>query len=220
MTARDKKTTMSAEDEIKRLRRSVAAAAKRRPEIGEKPLVFGTGPAPNPVMIVGEAPGRMETRQGKPFVGKAGSFFVSILEEISGRPRDDFYITNVIKFWPTLPTKRLKTRPPSKEERSFFAPYLEREIEAVSPEVIVAVGKTAFTALVPECDFTPGEWTKTPTGVPVMPVYHPAYILRRQKVLLENSEGLRKALKKALIKAGLYGRGKAYKSGRKNGSKD
>jgi len=186
---------------MERLRRSIARAAARRPGLGDATLVFGEGPVPSEVMIIGEAPGRMETKELRPFVGRAGRFFVAVLEEVFGRPRETFYITNVVKFWPTTPSARLRTRPPTQEERDFFIPHLEREVEIVSPRVIVAVGRTAFSALAPGSDFTPGSWAATARAVPVMPVYHPSYILRKGKTLGENTRLLKAALRKAKRKA-------------------
>lgn len=186
---------------LERLKRSVARASARRPGLKGAVLVFGEGPAPSRVMIIGEAPGRVETRELRPFVGRAGSFFVNILEEVFKRPRGAFYITNVVKFWPTIPATRLRTRPPTTGERAFFIPYLEHEIDIVSPRVIIAVGKTAFSAILPSAGFTPGKWAATAGGIPVMAVYHPAYILRRQRDLKKNTDSMKAALRKAKRKA-------------------
>ncbi len=169
----------------------------RASEGNDKPLVFSTGPVPCPLMVVGEAPGRNEVAEGKPFVGKAGAFLVSILEEVFGFGRESIYITNVVKLWPHLKTKRLNTRPPATVEKALFIPYLLEEIEIVDPLVIIAVGKTAFSAVVPDRVFTPGLWVKGVCGRDVMPVYHPAYILRRQRSLSEMTRDLKAALGKA-----------------------
>ncbi len=158
-------------------------------------LVLGDGPVPCGVMVVGEAPGRDETRLGKPFVGRAGKFLISVLKDVFKAGREDFYITNVVKVWPTVETLRLKTRKPSREEEEFFLPYLEKEIQIVEPRVILAVGKTSFSNLAPDKVFTPGVWVKA-KGFLIMPVYHPAYILRKQKNLKENTGELKAALRK------------------------
>lgn len=164
-------------------------------------LVYGDGPSRAHLMVVGEAPGRDETREGRPFVGKAGRFFIGVLEDSMGMPRENIYITNVVKTWPKLPTKRGKTRKPSKDELAFFTPYLEKEVAIVAPRVILAVGKTAYHALIPTGVFKHGVWYEH-RGTPVMAVYHPAYILRKGKSLKENTAGLKNALamvKKALL---------------------
>jgi len=156
--------------------------------------VFGHGPVPCPVMVVGEAPGRDETRLGEPFVGRAGKFLISVLRDVFGSGREAFYITNVVKVWPVIETKRKKTRKPTKAEEAFFIPYLLREIELVGPRAIIAVGKTAFAALAPDADFTPGRWVER-RGLSIMPVYHPSYLLRRQKSLEDETGRLKAALK-------------------------
>lgn len=188
---------------MERFREELASACARDPRFSDATLVFGTGPVPCPVIFVGEAPGRTETAEGVPFVGRAGRYLTGVVEEVFGRPREELYITNVVKFWPTIATKRLRTRPPKKEEFEFFMPWLAEEIAIVSPRVIVAVGKVAFTALCPEGDFTPGRWSETAARVPVMPVYHPAYLLRKQKSLGVNSIELKAQLAEVMDRAGL-----------------
>ncbi|MBI5492822.1 MAG: uracil-DNA glycosylase [Deltaproteobacteria bacterium] len=180
---------------MERLRSKITRACAQRAEFRDSSPVFGDGPVPCGLMVIGEAPGRDETRFGRPFVGRAGGFFVAILEESFGMKREGFYITNVVKVWPNLPTKRKKTRKPLKEEEEFFIPFLEEEIKMVAPRVILAVGRTAFSALAPDKDFIPGEWAER-DGVPVMPVYHPSYILRKQKSLQESLKALKKSLGK------------------------
>ena len=180
--------------DLERIKKSLLASCRKRPEFREKTLVMGEGPSPCALMIIGEAPGRVEVELKRPFVGRAGKFFRSILEDVfRGR---DFYITNVVKVWPKIETERGRTRSPAKEEFDFFLPYLLREIEAVHPKVIVAVGRTAFRAVTDKRDFTPGLWTEGPSGAKVMAVYHPAYILRNRKRLKELEGGLRSALLK------------------------
>ncbi len=181
---------------LKRLFKNLSKA----PRLKGATLVFGSGPCPCKLMVVGEAPGRDEVKLKTPFVGKAGSFFVGILKEVFGLPREEFYITNTVKFWPVIETKRLKTRPPTPDEVKFFTPFLEKEIRAVSPEAIIAVGKTAFSAVAPGSAFVPGGWVAGYGGIPVMPVYHPAYILRKQRELGKNTKELKKALRKVMTR--------------------
>lgn len=180
--------------ELEAIRSKIKKACKGNTAFRDSQPVFGEGPVPCRLMIIGEAPGRDETRLGRPFVGKAGSFFVSIIEEAFGKKREEVYITNVVKVWPKLPTKRLKTRKPLKEEEEFFIPFLKEEIKAVRPKVILAVGRTAFAAIAPEKEFAPGRWTEA-EGLMVMPVYHPSYLLRRQKSLKESLRALKKSLR-------------------------
>ncbi len=182
--------------EIERTRSGIKRACARSAGFSDAVPVFGHGPVPCDVMVVGEAPGRDETRLGIPFVGKAGQFLISVLRDVFGREREGYYITNVVKVWPVVRTKRGRTRKPTPEEEDFFAPFLEREIKAVDPAVIIAVGKTAFSALVPDAEFAPGRWAKH-NGRPVMPVYHPSYLLRRQKSLDESVAAMKAALAEA-----------------------
>lgn len=181
----------SRKKEMERLRaRAASACASAFP--GSVP-VFGEGPCPCGLMIIGEAPGREETRLGRPFVGKAGSFFVGVFERAAGIGRDEAYITNVVKAWPRIDTRRGKTRPPGKEELRPFIPLVLEEIGLVDPSVIVAVGRTAFSALLPAEEFKPGQWSGF-EGRAVLPVYHPSYLLRRQKSLSAALSELEKAL--------------------------
>ncbi len=184
------------ENELKRLLRSLSTAYEKTERFKGGRIVFGEGPAPCGLMIVGEAPGREETKLGHPFVGRAGRFLISVIKEVFGREREDFYITNVVKVWPTIATQRLKTRPPTREEEEFFLPYLLEEIRIIEPRVILAIGKTAFSNLAPGEDFKPGGWIKASDGRLIMPVYHPAYLLRKQKDLKENTGELKAALRK------------------------
>jgi len=193
------KDNLKKKDELKRLLKSLRSACDKTNGFKGSKIVFGEGPAPCGLMIIGEAPGRDETKFGHPFVGRAGRFLISVLKEVFGRERDDFYITNVVKVWPTIETKRLKTRTPTKEEEGFFLPCLLKEIRIVEPRAIVAVGKTAFSNLAPDEDFTPGVWVSA-GGRLIMPVYHPAYLLRKQKDLEKNTRELKAALRRVKAK--------------------
>ncbi|HEY4706594.1 MAG TPA: uracil-DNA glycosylase [Thermodesulfobacteriota bacterium] len=184
---------MDARKELDRLNNTLKKAIEGR--FGGSKPVFGEGPVPCGLMVLGEAPGRDETRLGRPFVGKGGSFFIKSFEETFGMGRDRVYISNVLKVWPNVETKRLRTRAPEKDETEFFLPFLMKEIGIVDPKVILAVGKTAFSALFPDDEFRAGEWIASGNRK-IMPVYQPSYILRRQKSL----EGSVRELKGALLK--------------------
>jgi DNA polymerase len=182
--------------ELKKLRKAVILACKKHPAFKGAVPVFGEGPCPCDIMIVGEAPGRKETELKKPFVGRAGGFFTALFQDALKRPREEVYITNVVKVWPRIETRRGRTRPPTKKEESFFLPFLKKEIVAVRPRVVVTVGKTALNAVAPGCVFRPGVWVEGPQDFLIMPVYHPAYILRKQKNLGELTGELKRALGK------------------------
>ena len=181
---------------LDRLFKKLSQECKNSSRFKDSRPVFSEGNPASPLMIVGEAPGRDETRLGRPFVGRAGTFFTKILEDALGAGRGNFYITNTVKVWPHLKTKRLKTRAPLKSEIDFFLPYLLEEIRIVRPKVILAVGRTAFGSVAPEKKFECGAWTKGVLGHDVVSVYHPAYILRKKKDLKKNTDELRSILKK------------------------
>jgi DNA polymerase len=173
--------------------RIMAACASAFPEA--RP-VCGQGPVPSPLMVIGEAPGRDETKAGLPFIGKGGSFFIEAFERASGMGRDEVYISNAVKVWPTLATQRKKTRKPLMAELEFFLPFLMEEIGLVDPAVILAVGKTAFSSLFSQEPFEAGKW-KSFEGRSVMAVYHPSYLLRQQKRLAESTRELELAIAEA-----------------------
>ena len=177
------------------------------PELPAKKPVFSSGSASSPVMVVGEAPGRKETELGIPFVGRAGGFFVGVLEEVFRRPREFFYITNVVKLWPTLPTRRLKTRPPTKEEIAFFLPLLKREIEIVNPRLIICAGRVAFQAVAETRKFANGLIIEK-DGRLLLSLYHPAYILRRR-----DRNSLTAELKRILNRLSHYSAGSPSSAG-------
>ena len=157
------------------------------PEAGS-PLVFGDGPIKAPVlMLIGEAPGEQEALQGRPFVGKAGKNLESFLS-ILGLKRSEIYVTNVVKFRPTKrsPSGGTANRPPTKEERLLFTPWLMREIDLVRPGALVTLGNVALQAFrddaIGQCH---GAWSRAvaaPPGkpaltLPLFPLYHPASII-------------------------------------------
>ena len=143
-----------------------------------KTVVFGSGPVPCDLMLIGEAPGADEDEQGLPFVGKAGQLLTKILESINIRRPDDIYITNTVKCRP--PENRL----PTEEETEACHPYLEAQIETIKPKIILLAGSAA-TRLILKTDRPigklRGQWFKLPkTEIKVMPIFHPSYLLRNQ----------------------------------------
>jgi len=138
--------------------------------------VFGVGDEQASLMIVGEAPGAEEDRQGIPFVGRAGELLTNMLRAI-GLAREQVYIANILKCRPP------GNRNPTVEEAAACAPWLRRQIELVSPQVILAVGGVAAHNLL-ATDESVGrlrrDLHRLPDGeVPVLVTYHPAYLLRR-----------------------------------------
>lgn len=136
-------------------------------------IVFGTGNPRAALMFVGEAPGADEDMQGEPFVGLAGQLLTKMIRAM-GYARTEVYICNIIKCRPP------QNRNPEEPEIRACVPFLQQQIAVVAPRVIVALGKFAAQFLCGEA--TPisrlrGHW-KTYSNVPVMPTYHPAYLLR------------------------------------------
>ena len=124
-------------------------------------------------MFVGEAPGFNEDKQGLPFVGKAGELLNKMIVAM-GYTREDVYIANVTKCRPP------NNRDPSPEEVRACGGFMLQQVEAIQPEVIVTLGRFAAQALLDKqmsLGKMRGKWHKY-EGVPVMPTYHPAYLLR------------------------------------------
>jgi uracil-DNA glycosylase family 4 len=142
-----------------------------------KSLCFYRGSAKARLMIVGEAPGRDEDLQGKPFVGRAGQLLDKMLAAI-GLTEDDVHITNVVYWRPP------GNRTPTPQEVQVCRPFLERQIELVAPDILMTMGGSAANALL---DMEGGimrqrgRWREFVAGgrkVPAMPTLHPAYLLR------------------------------------------
>ena len=140
---------------------------------GRHTIVFGVGNPQARLMFVGEAPGEDEDLKGEPFVGKAGQLLTKMIEAM-GLGREDVYICNTVKCRPP------NNRNPEPEELAACEPFLKGQLASVKPEAIVTLGKFAAQALLR--DQTPitrlrGQWREY-EGIPVMPTFHPAYLLR------------------------------------------
>ena len=166
-------------------------------KLGAKQLVFADGQPSARVMIVGEAPGRDEDLQGKPFVGRAGQLLDLMFSHI-GLSRDApggaaaLYITNV------LPWRPPQNRDPKPDEMAMMMPFLERHVALIDPDFIVAMGNHACQALLGKRGITRlrGNWGEA-MGKPVLPMFHPAYLLRTPEAKREAWADLL-ALKKKL----------------------
>ena len=142
-------------------------------------LAYGVGNPNARLVLVGDAPGREEDLQGEPFVGEAGQLLDRILQAM-GLHRNDVYICNVLKCRPP------NNRDPQPEEGATCEAFLVRQIAAVRPQVIIALGRFAVHSLLKTnapISKLRGEW-QSYQGIPMMPTYHPAY-------LLNNPEGKR-----------------------------
>jgi uracil-DNA glycosylase len=136
--------------------------------------VFARGNPSATLCIVGEAPGEEEDTQGIPFVGRSGKLLDEILTEAGLDVAKDIYVCNIIKCRPP------GNRRPSDEETNFCIDYLEEQLKVVNPKVIVALGNTAISGLLPlDGGITKihGKFFKR-GAIYVVPVYHPSYVLR------------------------------------------
>jgi DNA polymerase len=144
-------------------------------------VVFGVGDINSPLMFVGEAPGADEDKQGEPFVGKAGQLLTRIIQTM-GFSRETVYIANVLKCRPDTPGQMAGNRKPTSDEMKTCLPYLNAQIDVIQPKVIVALGSTAVEGLLGRAVAITrlrGNWQEF-RGIPVMPTYHPSYLLRNQ----------------------------------------
>lgn len=136
--------------------------------------VFSRGTGSSGLCFVGEGPGADEDAQGFPFVGKAGQLLDRMIAAM-GLSRDEVYVCNIVKCRPP------ENRKPAPEEMGACKPYLEKQLELVQPEVIVALGATAVEGLLGISEGITrmrGKWKLYQGRVPVMPTFHPAYLLR------------------------------------------
>ena len=156
---------------------------------GQRSLVFGDGQCSRPLlMLVGEAPGEQEALQGKPFVGKAGKNLDGFLQALR-LERKDIYITNVVKVRPTQTSAagRVVNRPPSREEKNLFTPWLMREAALVRPQALVTLGNVALQAFQPGQTIgqAHGVWRRAVVApprepaftLPLFALYHPASVI-------------------------------------------
>ncbi|GER93950.1 uracil-DNA glycosylase [hot springs metagenome] len=148
---------------------------------GRTHIVFGEGNVNARIMFIGEAPGREEDLQARPFVGDAGQLLTKLINKM-GFERDEVYIANIVKCRPPM------NRDPQMDEISTCLPFLERQIEIISPDVIMSLGKiSTYTLLEIKGPISKFSITKVRgrfyeyKGIPVMPTFHPAYLLRNPK---------------------------------------
>ncbi|MCS7090202.1 MAG: uracil-DNA glycosylase [Verrucomicrobiota bacterium] len=147
-----------------------------------KNVVFGVGNPEAELVFVGEAPGAEEDEKGEPFVGPAGQLLTRIIQAM-GFTREQVYIANILKCRPDTPSQTSGNRKPTPVEMATCFPYLREQLQLIRPKVIVALGATAVEGLLgkPPTGISKlrGQWQQW-EGIPVMPTYHPAYLLRNQ----------------------------------------
>jgi DNA polymerase len=163
--------------------RAQALACVKCPHLAasRKTVVFGVGDIHARLMFIGEAPGADEDRQGEPFVGKAGELLTKMIVAM-GLTRADVYIANILKCRPDTPGQTAGNRKPTPEEMATCTPWLHRQIDIIQPAAMVALGATAVEGLLGKTigiTKLRGTW-QTYRSIPLMPTYHPAYLLRNQ----------------------------------------
>ena len=146
-----------------------------------KNVVFGVGNIDTRLMFIGEAPGADEDDQGEPFVGAAGQLLTKIIQA-TGLDRQHVYIANILKCRPDTPGQSAGNRKPTADEMATCIPFLHEQIDLIQPTAIVALGATAVEGLLGKTvgiTKLRGTW-QTYRGIPLMPTFHPAYLLRNQ----------------------------------------
>lgn len=145
--------------------------------------VPGEGPADARIMLIGEGPGRQEDLEGRPFVGRAGKFLDECLQSI-GLKREAVFITNIVKCRPTEKSGNwVKDRKPRVEEIAACAPYLDRQIELLKPEIICTLGDTAKSQIFQRFGIEEDTIGRlhgklfSAGGAKIVPLYHPAAAL-------------------------------------------
>ncbi len=154
--------------------------------------VYEINPPSSGIIFIGEAPGRNEDLQGRPFVGAAGKFLNELLQSI-GHTREDVYVSNIVKYRPP------DNREPQDSEKDACRVWLNAELLFIKPRVIVTLGRHALTRFVPNTNITTshGEVFDHPSHIPIFSMYHPAAALYNpnlRAVLLEDFKKLKEFL--------------------------
>jgi len=168
----------SPEDRLAEIARRIADCTRCPLHRTRNRTVPGQG-CPRPELVfVGEGPGAEEDRQGLAFVGPAGQLLTRLITRM-GFTREQVFIANIVKCRPTEDGAGVRDRPPTEEEMAACLPYLEEQLRVLSPKVIVCLGGTAVLGLLGLKGITKlrGRWFEY-RGIPVMPTYHPSYLLR------------------------------------------
>jgi len=184
-------------DSLPRILGDIGECTRCKLHRGRTKLVFGDGNPKADLVFVGEGPGRDEDAQGLPFVGRAGKLLTQMIEAM-GLQRQDVYICNVVKCRPP------ENRTPEKDEVETCSPFLLRQLDAISPKVIVCLGSVATQTLLETnrgISHFRGQWLEF-RGRKLMATYHPAYLLRNPSAKGE----VWKDLQKVMAELGLQGK--------------
>ena len=179
--------TKNAQQKLEDLKQQIVNCKKC--ELGKYRLnaVCGSGDPYANIMFVGEGPGFQEDHEGKPFIGRAGDLLTKIIEAM-GFKRETVYIANIVKCHPMKnpenPELKGNDRPPTPEEMQCCQPFLDEQIKIIAPKVIITLGASSTRALLKTDDVISslrGKFTEY-MGIPLMPTYHPAALLRNPKL--------------------------------------
>jgi DNA polymerase len=169
--------TKSKQAALKALNEEIGDCKRCKLSSGRKNIVFGEGSPDAKIMFIGEGPGREEDLQARPFVGDAGMLLTRLIEKM-GFKREEAYIANIVKCRPPM------NRDPEKDEIESCRGFVERQVEIINPQVIISLGRISAQTLI-------GNTALKMTairghffdykGIPLMPTFHPAYLLRNPK---------------------------------------
>lgn len=165
-------------------------------------LVFGAGNPTAKIVFIGEAPGKNEDIQGKPFIGAAGKFLNEMLAHI-GLEREDVYITNIVKYRPP------NNRDPLPDEKKAFLPYLQAQLEVIRPAIVVTLGRHSTNCFLPDLQISKihGQAKRIKISMKesddvlplvILPLYHPAAALYNggmRQTLMDDFAGIPEIIK-------------------------
>jgi DNA polymerase len=165
------------ENALHLLREEIGDCKRCKLSSGRKNIVFGEGNPDAKIMFIGEGPGREEDLQARPFVGDAGMLLTRLIEKM-GFKREEVYIANIVKCRPPM------NRDPERDEIESCRGFVERQVEIITPQVIISLGRISAQTLIgnPALKMTSirGHFFDY-NGIPLMPTFHPAYLLRNPK---------------------------------------
>lgn len=197
--------TQDEQDKQKQLDRIKAEILEKNicPDLAKQAtqLVFGDGSANAKIVFIGEAPGKNEDIQGKPFIGAAGKFLDEMLQGI-GLERKDVYITNIVKYRPP------NNRDPLPEEKKEFLPYLQAQLEVIQPLLVVTLGRHSMNCFLPDLQISKihGEAKRIrikmkqsddALTIVILPLFHPAAALYNgsmRQTLIDDFAGIPRIL--------------------------
>jgi DNA polymerase len=163
------------EPTLEEVREALGECTRCRLCEGRTQIVFGDGSPSAELMFIGEGPGAEEDRRGLPFVGRAGELLTQMIENGIGISRSDSYICNIVKCRPP------QNRTPLADEAATCRAFLDGQISAIRPRVLIALGKPAASLLLGRdvaITRIRGTWQEY-RGIPLMPTFHPAFVLRQ-----------------------------------------